>query len=1035
MEPDPSKIFVKKFICTYSRSKLLTLHSAFGLLPYFSEIINNMPRKSTQFYEVTYETTTVCVIKLTGEEHFNIYPYLCNIDPNGYLVSVGRILADEEPAPDGSNEINIKIAEFAANIELQALTEKFTDGKIKQASLFEEADKKLMDTVIKPYYDKNFTEITQLIRENNIPVYKHNALPHLYEADRIILEEEPAETLLKFARTDDGTSYTLTASHKGEPMDLMDENNAIITIDPCLLLYDDRMIVFDGTINGNLLRPFLKKESIEIPKRIEKDYFARFIRKMVSRCEVEAEGFRITNLQLEPKAILTPTNDWQNNPVLELSFDYGDKNILPGSPGKNITVMGSDKTGFVFSRVKRDMVLENKMQKKLKEMGLQQKASTFSLPGSETIYNLMEWLINQYPEIAKAGFELKQHPEKEYILSKATLKSGIKTGLDWFDLNVKVDAGSFSFPFVKLRQNILDGNREYVLPSGEIFLIPEEWMTEYSDLMTFAESDTKTLRVKKHHYMLLRTFGFPEVEELARLAETAPKAELPKLNNVNLRPYQITGYQKITALQSNGFGAILADDMGLGKTLQVITIFADTYPQGNGISFDKFYTDAETGPKKQLDLFADFTEAAASTTKKATQTKAGKSIPASLVVMPTSLVHNWYYELRRFAPWLSIHVYTGPKRKMSAAILKRADVILTSYGILRNDIDKLEAFNFSMVVLDESQQIKNPSSATAKAVLRIKGKKRIAMSGTPIENRISDLWPQMQFANPGILGSLSAFQKEFGSNTNTNNQKNAYARLKTLISPFIIRRTKAEVAPELPPITESIAWCTMTDDQQGIYEKEKSGIRNALLAQSGSDEKPLNQAYALQALMKLRQIACHPELAGFDTTKESGKFEEVTRKLETLLFENHKVLIFSSFVKHLEIYEEWCKERDIKYAKLTGATTNREKAIDAFKKDDETQLFFISLKAGGVGLNLPEAGYVFLLDPWWNPAAESQAINRAHRIGQDKNVFVYRFISTGTVEEKIIRLQNEKSQMAEAVIESDAAIEKLSREEMQALFE
>lgn len=994
-----------------------------------------MSRRSSPFYEVIYETTVVCVIKLTGDQHFNIYPYLCNIDPNGYLVSVGRILADEEVAPDGSKDISIKIAELAANIELQALTDRFTAGKIKQANLFDEADKKLMDTVIRPYYDKNFTEIIRIIEEHKIPVYKHTALPHLYEADQVILEEEAAETLLKFTRTDEGTSYSLTARHRKKPIDLLNESNAIITNQPCLLFYNDSMIAFDNTINGNLLKPFLKRESIEIPKRIEKDYFARFIRKIVNRCEVEAEGFKVTNVQVEPQAILMPATDWQNKPLLELSFHYGEKKIQPGTSGKNITTMGSDETGFVFSRVKRDTVLENKMQKTLKGMGLQQKAATFCLPGDEGMHSFVEWLINHYTEITEAGFTLKQYPDKKYILSKGSIKAAIKTGLDWFDLNGKVEAGNYSFPFINLRQNILDGNREFVLPSGEIFLIPEEWMTEYSGLMTFAENDTKALRVRKHHYMLLRNFGFPEVEELAQQVETTPKAELPQLNNVSLRPYQISGYQKISALQSKGFGVILADDMGLGKTLQVITILADIYPQGDEISFDKFYTETESGPAKQLDLFADFTEATSPTTKKITQTESRTSIPASLVVMPTSLIHNWYYELRRFAPWLNIHVYTGTKRKISPAILKRADVILTSYGILRNDIDNLEAINFMMVVLDESQQIKNPTSATAKAVLRIKSKKRIAMSGTPIENRISDLWPQMQFANPGMLGSLSVFQKEFGSTTHSSNQKNTFGRLKTLISPFIIRRTKAEVAPELPPITESIAWCSMTDEQQGIYEKEKSGIRNTLLTQMGSADKPVNSALVLQALMKLRQIACHPKLAGLEATEESGKFEEVTRKLETLLIENHKVLIFSSFVKHLEIYEEWCKQRNVKYAKLTGDTTNREKVIDTFKKDDDTQIFFISLKAGGVGLNLPEAGYVFLLDPWWNPAAESQAINRAHRIGQDKNVFVYRFISTGTVEEKIIRLQNKKIEMADAIIESDAAIEKLSMDEIQGLFE
>ncbi len=992
-----------------------------------------MSRRSSPFYEITYETTIVGVFKQSSPQHFIIYPYLCDIHPNGYLVAKGRILADEEATSDHNSETSLKIAELAANIELQALTDRFTAGKIKQAKLFTDADRKLLEGVIKPFYDKHFTEIIRLLVENEIPLFKHTALPHLYEADQVFVEKLPAETNLKFTKTAEGTSYTLTASHKGQLIDLLQTDHAIITNQPCLLISGDSLIGFDESINGKIVGPFLKKSSIEIPKRIEKEYFSKFIRKMVNRCEIEAEGFKVNNLQLSPQAILTPATDWQNKPMLSLSFDYGEKNILPNNPSKSITTIQSDESGFVFSRLKREMAQEKKIQKALQEMGLTQKATAFYLKDETNLYNFIDWLKDHYESLTQAGFTIRQYPEKTYCLSKISIESGIKTAVDWFDLNMKIETGSYTFPFIKLRQHILDGNREYLLPSGEIFLIPEAWMTEYADLMLFSEADSGKIRIRKHHYMLLKSFNFPEVEALIKMSHST-KAALPPLNNVILRPYQKTGYQQMSALQSKGFGAILADDMGLGKTLQVIALLCELYPRENNLTFEEFHTKGEGTPALQLDLFADFSEASAPVNKKIVPATSNQTNAASLIVMPASLIHNWYYELKRFAPWLSIHVYTGTNRKLSQPMLKRFNVILTTYGTLRNDIDKLEAFNFGMVVLDESQQIKNPSSVSTKAVLRISCKRRLAMSGTPIENRVADLWPQMQFVNPGMLGSLSAFHAEFGSTSHSNKQKNAFARLKNLISPFIIRRTKAEVAPELPQLTESIAWCTMNEGQQLLYEEQKSAIRNTLLSQMGSNDRLTTSTVVLKALIKLRQIACHPSLAGFDAVDESGKFEEVTRKLETLLIEGHKVLIFSSFVKHLELYEKWCSDRNVKYAKLIGSTTNREKVVNAFKKDEEIQIFLISLKAGGVGLNLAEAGYVFLLDPWWNPAAESQAINRAHRIGQDKNVFVYRFISTGTVEEKIIRLQQKKSQMADAIVENGNAMVNLSTDEINELL-
>lgn len=992
-----------------------------------------MSRKTSPFFQITYDTTIVCVFRLSSPQHFIIYPYLCDIHPNGYLVARGRILSDEQATSAKNSEISLKIAELAADIELQALTDRFTSGKIKQAKLFTDADRNLLESLIKPFYDKHFTEIIRLITENEIPLFKHTALPNLYEADQVIVEKLPAKTNLKFTKTAEGTSYTLTASHKGKLIDLLQTDNAIVTNQPCLMLSGDNLIGFDDSINGKILGPFLKKTSIEIPKRIEKEYFSRFIRKMVNHCEIEAEGFKINNLQLSPQAILTPTTDWQGKPMLLLSFDYGDKNILPNNPGKSITTIQSDESGFVFSRLKREIAQEKKLQKLLQELGLLQKTAAFYLKDETNLYSFIDWLKDHYEDINHAGFTIRQFPEKTFYLSKISLETGIRTAHDWFDLNMKIETDNYTFSFVKLRQHILDGNREYVLPSGEIFLIPQAWMTEYADLMLFSEDNAKNIRIRKHHYMLLKSFDFPEVEALIKMAHST-KIELPPLNKVTLRPYQKTGFQLISTLQSNGFGAILADDMGLGKTLQVIALLSEMYPWKNNLTFEGFPSKMKSTPELQPDLFADFAESLESTTKKIAPSTSPQTNAASLIVMPASLIHNWYYELKRFAPWISIHVYTGNNRKLSQPMLKRFNVILTTYGTLRNDIDKLETFNFGMVVLDESQQIKNPSSASTKAALRINCKRRLAMSGTPIENRVADLWPQMQFVNPGMLGSLNTFHAEFGNISHSNKQKNAFIRLKNMISPFVIRRTKAEVAPELPPLTETIAWCTMNEGQQLLYEQHKAAIRNSLLSQLGTNDQFTTSTIVLKALMSLRQIACHPILAGFDTVDESGKFEEVTRKLETLLIEGHKVLIFSSFVKHLELYSKWCSDRNVKYAKLIGTTTNREKVVNAFKKDDEIQIFLISLKAGGVGLNLAEAGYVFLLDPWWNPAAENQAINRAHRIGQNKNVFVYRFISKGTIEEKIIRLQQEKSQMADAIIQNGNTITNLTSEEIRELL-
>jgi superfamily II DNA or RNA helicase len=996
----------------------------------------NMPRKSLDLSKAPPETTIVCILKQADPQGFTIYPYLCTVNPSGYLTAKGRISEDEQSNPETGHDVGAQIATLANSIEMQTLVKRFSSGKSKPGSFLKDIDKNYLKSVVMPFIDNTLTKIIKLIIANNIQIYKHETLPNLYNNEQIIIEPVPARAKLSFTRTTEGTSYTLSAFSGNRQIDLMHPGNAIITREPCVLLYEKHLLFFDSEIDGNLLGPFLKKESIEIPKRIEKDYFGKFIRKLVTRSEIEAEGFKVENISPQPVAVVTPDIDWQGKPALMLTFSYGDKTIQPNNPNKSITSMFADKDGFVFSRLKRDMAWEKEMQKKLKSFGLAQSLTTYKLQGenNNSFLDLIDWLIINQNDLTEAGFKISQQPERGFILAKSSVKTNLRTTNDWFDLNATVEAGSYSFPFFRLRENILNGDREYVLPSGEIFLIPEPWMAEYAELMMFAEGSGDKPRIRKHHFMLLKPFQFPEAEELASMVHPNFSSPLPELRNVTLRPYQEYGYRRISNLFSKNFGSILADDMGLGKTLQAIALLADLYPQTDEIQIPESNPDKKSAPGLQLDIF--FTPAP--TADSAIPNSGAMPVAtktASLIVMPASLIHNWYYELKRFAPWIKIHIYTGPNRKINQPMLKRANVILTTYGMLRNDIEKLEAYNFSVAILDESQQIKNPASSTAKAAFRIKCKNRIALSGTPVENSLSDLWSQMQFANPGMLGSLKTFHTEYVNPSRNHLRQDSTEKLKMMISPFIIRRTKAEVAPELPPVSESVAWCTMTDQQQKLYETEKSGIRNTLLSQLASGEQNLTAPLVLKALTKLRQIACHPALAGDENNIGSGKFNDAIEKLETVIAENHKVLIFSSFVKHLELYENWCNENNMRYSKLIGSTSNREEVVNSFKKEDNIQVFLISLKAGGVGLNLQEAGYVFLLDPWWNPAAESQAISRAHRIGQDKNVFVYRFISSGTIEEKIIRLQDKKRKLADSVIQSEEFLANLSTAEITELFE
>ena len=403
--------------------------------------------------------------------------------------------------------------------------------------------------------------------------------------------------------------------------------------------------------------------------------------------------------------------------------------------------------------------------------------------------------------------------------------------------------------------------------------------------------------------------------------------------------------------------------------------------------------------------------------------------------MPTSLIYNWINEAAKFTPGLRMMVHTGAFRYKSPDVFGKYDVVVTTYGISRIDVELFKAFFFDYIILDESQNIKNPSSKSYQAVKQLKSRHKLILSGTPVENTVNDLWTQMSFINPGLLGSQQFFINEFVTPIEKKKDEDKAHRLQALIKPFVLRRTKEQVATELPPKTDQLFYCQMSDEQSAVYEKVKSEYRNELLQSLEDGTFAQTQIQVLQGLIKLRQIANHPSMIDETYEGDSGKFENVIHTLANVLEGGHKILIFSQFVKQLTIYRQYFDKQNIRYTYLDGSTQNRGEVVKRFQEDAKTQVFLISIKAGGVGLNLTEADYVFNLDPWWNPAVEQQAIDRTHRIGQTKNVFIYKFITKDTVEEKILALQQRKLSVARSLITTEESfIKSLSAEDIKEIL-
>ena len=471
------------------------------------------------------------------------------------------------------------------------------------------------------------------------------------------------------------------------------------------------------------------------------------------------------------------------------------------------------------------------------------------------------------------------------------------------------------------------------------------------------------------------------------------KFDLPKSVTAELRPYQLDGFQWLCTLDQIGFGRCLADDMGLGKTIQVIALLA----------YQK-----EIGYR------------------------------SSLVIVPRSLLFNWIAEVEKFCPTLNYYLHHGPKRGGKIMDIDTYDIILTTYDTATSDIKYLSDINFNYIILDESQAIKNPNSKRYKAMRVLKSRNKIVMTGTPIENNTFDLYAQFSFINPGIFGGQAHFKDRFSNPIDKEGDANTSEQLKKIIHPFILRRTKELVAKDLPERSENIIYCDMGASQRKMYEELKNKIANDIKASVSNNGIAKSKFKILDGLLRLRQICNSPLLLHktMDPKQaQSVKIETLVNVLENEL-NNHNALVFSQFTSMLALIRKELDDRKIPYAYLDGQTRDRKSAVEEFQNNDEIKIFLLSLKAGNTGLNLVKADYVYIVDPWWNPAVESQAIDRTHRIGQDKNIFAYKMICKDTIEEKIVELQIKKKKIAKDIIASDENIFKsLDKNDLLGLFD
>lgn len=918
------------------------------------------------------------------------------------VVSLGQFMMVDGTVRSEQVDIQQKdlheLAELCEELRPDSLYARYANKKVyRHEEDFWDTKEKTVRTYVKQMADKRIIKAVGLADRLDIPIiYAKDQKASLHISDRLTLDGGSEVTpVMNFSRHEEGTTYRIQLRIGERFVERPSEHQLIVlTHTPGMFVLDKRIYVLCEGFSGQLLLPFAGKGQVEIPRKMENDYFHRFILKHVARAEINAEGFDITDVCLKPRACLTAETSIDGSHILSLRFRYGSLQYAADNKANGRVTLTEADDSFRFVRQLRDKAEERRLTEVLREVTGAETVTRFPSANQQ-----IDWLREYAPRLKAEGFDVVQPSDHIYYIGPLSVEQSDTWLGDWLqtDVTVVIDKGRLRIPFRDLRDTILRGEQEYMLPTGEILLIPNEWLKRYSDLMLIGLP--KGQGYQRHRSQILREEVKVNSDEFVtpRPINAETTVEISSKLKATLRPYQKAGFQWLWQNLVAQTGCCLSDEMGLGKTLQTIALLLK-YKEATKV------TEAVCKPLPGM-FFSNEEMQGKREEKTANGERLDLPYRTSLVVAPASVVHNWRNELSRFAPSLSVMTYTGDtsKRKDKRIALMRWDVVLTTYRTLLNDIVLLSQNEFGIVVFDESQAFKTASSQIHHAVTRLQALHRMALSGTPVENNLQELWSLMNVLNPNLLGNERSFQNAFVNPIAMQMEESRRDLLRRLIAPYFLKRTKEEVLRDLPERQDEVVVCAMTDKQTSQYTEELSKARNEWLDPTDSSQG--HQIHILAALQRLRQIA-----------NGEGKMGVVFDYLENLRQTQHKVLIFSEYVTLLEHVGSEMTSRGWNYALLTGQTQDREQVIARFQQSTDCQFFLISLKAGGVGLNLTAADYVFLLDPWWNRAAEEQAIARAHRIGQQRSVFVYRFVSAGTLEEQILTLQDRKQSLIDSVM-------------------
>ncbi len=861
--------------------------------------------------------------------------------------------------------------------------------------------KELMAEYMLPKLKKIFTESTDnpfifLLADKKI--FKTNNLEQL----QLQAEDAKPHFIIKTPIAT-GADYTIQCRVKAGPLEFdLGDNEAA---SPLFFLYNNQAYLWKNNDVIHLVEKFLPTGKMGVPAEEWEKKLNGFIMPLAKEHKVDFDKSLVQEIKdgnPEVKLFLLEKGDFL---VFQPSFSYKGYETRTRDRDEMIVPQG-DKVLVVHRNREKENEFIQKLQNLHSSFVFNEDSGTLALKGTDVLKNNWFFLfVDAMKDMRTPVFGFEALKNFRFNTAKPQTKIFISSNTDWFDAKVDIIFGDQKVTVAEVKRALANKQQFVQLNDGTLGILPEEWLKKYSLLFRVGEGKTDTLKLSRYHLSVVdELYETRDEEEL--VVQLEEKYEnLKQFNQIKeidpsyhlkmvLRPYQVAGYQWLNYLKDIRWGGILADDMGLGKTVQALS-FMEYYKKENG------------------------------------KLKA-------LVVCPTTLIYNWENEIKKFTPELTYRIHHGGTRTRVKEELTDHDITITTYGTLRSDIKMLMSIELDYVLLDESQAIKNPSSKVTRAACLLNAKNRLCMSGTPLQNNTFDIFAQMNFLNPGMLGSMEFFRQEFAIPIDKFGDKDRKDHLKKILYPFILRRTKEQVAKDLPEKQEMILFCEMEDEQRNIYDAYRNDFRNQILGTIETQGIQKSQLTILQGLMKLRQICDSPAILN-----EQEKFENHSIKLDELAREitenigDHKALIFSQFLGMLALIKAKLEELGVKYEYFDGSTAapDRQKAIESFQNNDEVRVFLISLKAGGVGLNLTAADYVYIVDPWWNPAVEQQAIDRTHRIGQTKNIFAYRMICKDTIEDKILLLQEKKRALAKDIISDDASFVKaLTREDVEYLF-